>query len=103
MCCTFVFLIHTGFLTIFIIIGTAALPSETFWLARVIDILDSGTYKLRYFKQQGATKRWAPGIGKTWYGTCTNASILVAGVNMNEDSTITAASMRLINYVLQND
>ena len=76
-----------------IIAGTGALQTEKFWLARVIDILDSGTYKLRYFKQQGGTKKWIPGIGKSWYGTCSNASILVAGVNLNEDSTITAASM----------
>ena len=40
-----------------IIAGIRAFQTKKFWLARVIDILDSGTYKLRYFKQQSRTKK----------------------------------------------
>lgn len=83
--------------------GTGALVNEAFWLARVIEVLDSGRYKLRYFKHDSSKKKWAPGIGKAWYGTCSHDAILLAGVNMNEDGSITAASLRHINFVVKND
>ena len=37
--------------------GKAAFANEKFWLARVVEVLDSGNYKLCYFKFNGKKKQ----------------------------------------------
>ena len=76
---------------------------DFFWIAKVTNVTAAGNYKLRYYKYNISTKAWAPGRGKYWKGTCSHGAIIHAGINFNENQTITAAILRHINNNVTNN
>ena len=38
-----------------------------------------------------------------WNGTCTIDSVLLAGIILNENNTLTAKTKKLLEYVLHNN
>jgi hypothetical protein len=77
--------------------------TDPFWLARVTDLTEKGVYKLHYYKYHPANKCWKPGRGSHWKGSCSYGSILYAGINLNENSTMAAASARHVQYFVRKD
>jgi hypothetical protein len=96
----------------------SALLNEKFWLGtcfyfalyinnKILGRIDSepndiGVYKVRFYRYQHKTN-WAPGRGKIWYGTCTQESVLLAGVTLTNTNNLTAQTLRHIDYILQKD
>ena|ERR1700678_4405142 len=75
---------------------------EKYWLAKIIEQITPTTYRVHYFKYHGKQQNYKLDRGKNAKGICPIGAIMVAGVNFNENGSVTAASLRHINYAVIN-
>jgi hypothetical protein len=79
-------------------------PSEEYqdkyWIAKILKQSSDRNYRVHYYKYNGAKKSFTLCRGKDAKGICPIGAILVAGVNLNVNGNVTAASLRHIEYAL---
>jgi hypothetical protein len=75
---------------------------ESFWIAKVLDQLDSGKYRIRFYECHKGGK-WKKANGKHNVIIVNKDTILYAGVVLNQNQTMSVGSQRHIDYVLKKE